>query len=184
MSIPKKEHDDIEAGIGELSSMMEEIQSTIEKVTDEVNKGAGAVPNAEEMRKLSKEIDGIHKWSKTGGIQNPEKEMEEANNVVDPPYSVEPTEDTENSDTILDTIFDIVEDEPNNMVLGKKIRNFYHDLITMSEQEEASPDSDEYPYNTEFGSGKTTQEMEAIDEDNRQTELFDSKPNPNQLELF
>ena len=43
---------------------------------------------------------------------------------------------------------------------------------------------DDYPYNTEFGSGRTAQEMEAIDSENQQTELFDSEENPDQLNLF
>ena len=90
----------------------------------------------------------------------------------------------------LEGVYSLVEKYPNNMELGKKIRELYYN------RKEATPDpieeaaktirEDEYPYNTEFGfeDDRTDEEMEAIDRKN-QMELFDedSKENPNQLEL-
>ena len=171
--------------VNELLGKLGDIDNQLSKFKEGMKEATDKVSDSFNFRDLSSTISKLEKMSvNVNGTQY-------NNNTTVPPVEGETCmhgnswnsncSDCDTTDTIetqLQTIWDIVEVTPNDKELGKIIREEYF------QWKKATPDSDDYPYNTEFGSGKTAQEMEAIDEDNRQTELFDNKPNPNQLELF
>jgi hypothetical protein len=106
------------------------------------------------------------------------------------------TDDSEDMELTLDTIWDMVDDTPNNMELGKKIRQFYHEL------QEATPDSMEttanemkkensekitYSYESPDGGDTVYKREHGTDErvlvkDGEQLNVFTD--NPDQLNLF
>ena len=178
----------------ELNDMMGDIQGTIDKVTSELTNTKHSLFNQKQMDKLQNEIGNIHDWSKSGGITNPDKEVQEEEAFT--PDSTTEEEEFEgrmktNAESILYTMFDIIEATPNNMELGKRIRTMYHDLVTMSE-EEATPDSlekvantmkDKPTYSYESPDGGDTVYKREHGTDERELVKTPSD-NPNQLELF
>ena len=167
----------LEDTLNELKGAVKELEN-FEHNLKEGLKDVKFTESANDINLMGREIDKLWNASKEGTLYG---------------HDTDDSEDTDEeydyyiSDTLKD-IFTIVEDTPNDMELGKKIRQLYFNTT------EATPDSmervanemkkDDYPYNTEFGSGKTPEEMEAIDSENQQMELFDSEEESNQLNLF
>ena len=134
------------------------------------------------VESMSKEVDKLWNASRSGSLFSKEfsDKYGDIDELTEDDFGTEPDEPEEYyiSDTLKE-IWDLVESTPNNMQLGKRVRQLHHKSVI-----EATLDSGEYPYNTEFGTGKTPEEMEAIDRKNQQMELFDSEEESNQLNLF
>lgn len=166
----------------ELKEMMDRLNSwgsTLEKFDTGIK---------DKMKDISKPLSSISDLSKS--IQDL-KDI--TNKTHDMSNSVEDTEDIE---LTLNTIWDMIEDTPNNMQLGKKIRQFYHEL------KEATPDSMEttanemkrensekitYTYESPDGGDTVYKKANGSDtrvlvKDGEQLNIFEE--NPDQLNLF
>ena len=174
MSNKKKNEQDMERILKEMS----DIEDIVSKVTDNMNGlNKDVLENKPEIdfSEMEKAVELLTKAHEEGAMSNPDK------------GGVNDTYDYYISDTLKE-IWDIVEATPNNMALGKKIRQLY--FTTM--EEKAAPDPIETVANTMKEDESTYEQYEAnnvIDppdettEQLRQMELFDDK-DTEQLELF
>lgn len=141
--------------IQEILGALNDIDKRMGEFNDKANTMKSTINNNLNFRDLSKSIEQLNNLSKQ--TQNITPDIEEDSDTDEPyEYYI--------SDTLKD-IWDIVEATPNNMELGKKIRQLYFD------NREATPDSMETTAN------EMKQELA------EQMELFDNK-NTEQLELF
>ena len=141
--------------IQEILGALNDIDKRMSEFNDKANTMKSTINNNLNFRDLSKSIEQLNNLSKQ--TQNITPDIEEDSDTDEPyEYYI--------SDTLKD-IWDIVEATPNNMELGKKIRQLYFD------NREATPDSMERVAN------EMKQELA------EQMELFDNK-NTEQLELF
>ena len=179
----------IDNSIKEIESLVKDIDKMSDNIATNVNTNVPDIGNS--ITGMNDVINQLDSMTAQGMFNNPDKDDSED---TDEEY------DYYMSDTLKE-IWDMVEATPNNMALGKKIRQLYFTTkeatpdpleeaakVIKEEEDLTASDfgvtPDDYPYNTEFGTGKTPEEMEAIDRENQQIELFDSEENPNQLNLF
>lgn len=129
----------------ELDGFSDGMEDALSDILENSNKQVGS---------MTKEVDKLWNASRDGTLYTQEEDSDDTDEEYD--YYI--------SDTLKE-IWDIVEDTPNNMTLGKKIRQLYHD------SREATPNSMETTAN------EMKQELA------EQMELFDDK-DTEQLELF
>ena len=139
--------EDIMKDLSELETIVEGVGTNMGKLQKEMldNK-----PNID-FTEMEKAVDLLTKAQENGALSNPDKGDEEYDYYI--------------SDTLKE-IWDIVEATPNNMALGKKIRQLYF------EQKEATPDSMERVAN-EMKSIFPPTQMEIDFSDTEQMDLFD-----------
>ena len=179
--------------LSEILGTLGDIDKEIGKFNDGIENAKKGISDNINFRDLSKTISKLKDISKSTDTSPIEE------------YDYDTVEET-----TLDTIWDMVDDTPNNMELGKKIRQFYY------EQQEATPDSMEtianemkrdnskkitYTYESPDGGDTVYRRAHGSDtrvlvkgnhpkdetaEHLRQMELFDedSQENPDQLNLF
>ena len=163
-------------------------------------------------KELKEMIDRLNSWGSTlekfdtgikdkmkdiskplGSIQDLSKSIQDLKDITNKTHDMSNSmEDTEDIELTLNTIWDMIDDTPNNMMLGKKIRQFYHEL------KEATPDSLEkaantmkdkptYSYESPDGGNTVYKREHGTDEsvlvkDGEQLHIFEE--NPDQLNLF
>tara|TARA_B100000287_G_scaffold298002_1_gene281169 strand:- start:362 stop:874 length:513 start_codon:yes stop_codon:yes gene_type:complete len=161
--------------LSEILGTLGDIDKEISKFNDGIESAKKGISDNINFRDLSKTISKLKDISKSTDTSP----MEE--------YDYDTVEET-----TLDTIWDMIDDTPNNMELGKKIRQFYY------EQQEATPDPLEkaantmkdkptYSYESPDGGNTVYKRAHGSDErvlvkDGEQLNIFEE--NPNQLNLF
>tara|TARA_A100001201_G_scaffold36368_1_gene38238 strand:- start:374 stop:901 length:528 start_codon:yes stop_codon:yes gene_type:complete len=171
MSSKDKELHDMMNNLQNMGKTLENLQSGMEK---KVNSIKNPLSGISDLTKSIKDLKDIA--SKTEAMSD----------------SIEEEEDYNDMEDTLNTIWDMIDDTPNNMMLGKKIRRFYHEL------KEATPDPLErvantmkdkptYIYESPDGGDTVYKRESGTDEsvlvkDGEQLHIFDE--NPNQLNLF
>tara|TARA_Y100000361_G_C11012960_1_gene265345 strand:- start:16 stop:546 length:531 start_codon:yes stop_codon:yes gene_type:complete len=165
----------------ELNDMMDRLQNmgkTLEGLQSGMEKKVNSIKNPlSSIGDLTKSIKDLKDIAATTSAMSDSIEEEEDYNDI---------EDT------LNTIWDMIDDTPNNMMLGKKIRRFYHEL------KEATPDPLErvantmkdkptYIYESPDGGNTVYKREQGTDEsvlvkDGEQLHIFEE--NPDQLNLF
>ena len=142
--------------IQEILGALNDIDKRMGEFNDKANTMKSTINNNLNFRDLSKSIEQLNNLSKQ--TQNITPDIEEDSDTDEPyEYYI--------SDTLKD-IWDIVEATPNNMELGKKIRQLYFD------NREATPDSMERVAN-EMKSIFPPTQMEIDFSDTEQMDLFD-----------
>tara|TARA_B100001250_G_scaffold6816_1_gene5747 strand:- start:400 stop:900 length:501 start_codon:yes stop_codon:yes gene_type:complete len=145
--------EDIMKDISELEGIVNDIGGNMEQIQKDM---LGNKPDID-FSEMEKAVDLLTKAQERGALSNPDK------GDTDEEY------DYYISDTLKE-VWELVEDNPNNMALGKKVRQLYHD------NREATPDSIERVANEmrQDTTTNTTKQMELFDDkDTEQLELFD-----------
>ena len=156
----KKKIKDLESMLDKLNNIENELNSFKTDAEDIKS----SVKDNLNFRDLSKTIEKLNSMSTT---------TPPVSDLTPDMFGTEPDDDSDEeydyyiSDSLAN-IWDICESTPNNMELGKKIRELYYN------REEATPDTMEETANI-----IREEESTAV-----QTELFDSQENPDQLNLF